>query len=361
MTVDDMPGGPPAPPTAEQAGRSYWFRLALPLVTLAAVVVLVVVQRERLLRALETLVAVRWEWLAVAIALELLSMGALARQQSRLLRAGGGQAPLSSVMATTYAGNTISVGLPVAGPAAGTLYTFRRYKELGNEPALVSWVLAVSGVFSTASFALCIAVGCVLVGTWAGILGAVLALVVAVVPAVVFSIAIRNAPARDWLIGVLCSAARWAAARVRRLDAAQLQTAAAGFLRQLGRQRLGARESGAAAGWSLVNWLADAACLGLAIHAVGANVPWQGLLLAWAAGAGAATLGLTPGGVGVVETALIAALVGVTVPLTDAVPAVLVYRSISLWLVFGIGAVLMALPRRAPRERPCAGATRGRR
>ena len=33
-----------------------------------------------------------------------------------------------------------------------------------------------------------------------------------------------------------------------------------------------------------LNWLADAACLAFAILAVGGDVPWEGLLLAWAAG-----------------------------------------------------------------------------
>ena len=55
---------------------------------------------------------------------------------------------------------------------------------------------------------------------------------------------------------------------------------------------------------AVLNWVADAACLACAILAVGGDVPWRGLLLAWAAGTAVASLGLTPGGIGVVEAAL---------------------------------------------------------
>jgi hypothetical protein len=321
-------------------------------VGIAVVVVLVVVVRERLARALDTLAGVQWEWLVLAVVAEAASMGGLARQQRRLLRAGGGNAPLSAVIATTYAGNTISVGLPVAGPAAGTLYTFRRLRELGNEPAVVTWVLAVSGVFSTVAFALVVSVGAGMVGRTAGIIGAVLAGLVAVAPGLAFVAASRSATARARLVGALRSLGRWAARRTSLSGAvARIEDAAVGFVRHLGQQRVAPVDGAMAFGWSLVNWLADVACLAFALEAVGADVPWQGLLLAWAAGAGAATLGLTPGGIGVVEAALTAALVGVTVPLDEAVPAVLVYRFISLWLVLAVGAVLLALPHRAPRSR----------
>ena len=58
-----------------------------------------------------------------------------------------------------------------------------------------------------------------------------------------------------------------------------------------------------------MNWVADIACLALAIMAVGSPVPWSGLILAWSVRVGAASLGLTPGGLGVVEAALAGALV----------------------------------------------------
>jgi uncharacterized protein (TIRG00374 family) len=117
------------------------------------------------------------------------------------------------------------------------------------------------------------------------------------------------------------------------------------LLSSLGSFRLSPAAGGAAGVFALANWMLDVATLALALVAVGAPVPWQGLLLAWAAGALASSARLTPGGIGVVETALVAALVAAGLPASQAVPAVLVYRLVSLWLLVGIGALfLVATP-----------------
>jgi uncharacterized protein (TIRG00374 family) len=88
-------------------------------------------------------------------------------------------------------------------------------------------------------------------------------------------------------------------------------------------------------GWC--NWLGDMACLTLAFMAVGAGVPWRGLLLAYGAGQLAAVLPFTPGGLGVVEGSLTVALVTFGGAKTSTVAAVLLYRLISFWLVVVTG------------------------
>jgi Lysylphosphatidylglycerol synthase TM region len=60
------------------------------------------------------------------------------------------------------------------------------------------------------------------------------------------------------------------------------------------------------------------------------NVSFAGILLVWTAGAGAASLGPTPGGIGVVEIAMIAALRAAGANPVRAVTAVIVYPLISL-------------------------------
>jgi uncharacterized protein (TIRG00374 family) len=85
------------------------------------------------------------------------------------------------------------------------------------------------------------------------------------------------------------------------------------------------------------NWAFDLLCLAFSIKAAGAHVPWWGIVLAWAAGAGGSSLNLTPGGLGVVEAALTGALVALGVPANQALTAVLVYRAISFWLAIAIG------------------------
>ena len=108
-------------------------------------------------------------------------------------------------------------------------------------------------------------------------------------------------------------------------------------------------------GWAFVffmatiNWMANIACLALAIAAVRSPVPWSGLILAWTVGVGAGSLGITPGGVGVVEAALAGALVAAGVHAPQAVAAVLIYRLISFWLVDTLGWTLYVTTRKRGR------------
>lgn len=59
---------------------------------------------------------------------------------------------------------------------------------------------------------------------------------------------------------------------------------------------LGRKGWGVAFLWMLLYWISDMACLAIAFFAVGALLPWQGLLIAYAAGQLAALLPITPGG-----------------------------------------------------------------
>ena len=62
-----------------------------------------------------------------------------------------------------------------------------------------------------------------------------------------------------------------------------------------------------AGGWPIGSWTAR--CLALSFLALGAGMPWKGLLLAYGAAQLAANLPITPGGLGVVEGSLTIALV----------------------------------------------------
>jgi hypothetical protein len=95
----------------------------------------------------------------------------------------------------------------------------------------------------------------------------------------------------------------------------------------------------------------------LAIHA---PIPWSGLLLAYGAGQLAATLPITPGGLGVVEGSITIALVQFGGPVTSTADAVLLYRIISFWFILVVGWLLigeMALEVRRGRWRRSAMAS----
>ncbi len=88
---------------------------------------------------------------------------------------------------------------------------------------------------------------------------------------------------------------------------------------------------------SMGNWVADCGCLALSFLAVGAGVPWRGLLLAYGAGQLASILPITPGGLGVVEGSLTVALVAFGGAQNSTVAAVLLYRLMSFWLAVPVG------------------------
>jgi uncharacterized protein (TIRG00374 family) len=107
---------------------------------------------------------------------------------------------------------------------------------------------------------------------------------------------------------------------------------------------------------ALWNWVADCLCLACAIRATGTPIPWPGLFLAYGAAMSAGSIGLTPGGLGIMEAALSAALVAAGIKAHHALAAVLVYRFISFWLVMAAGWAVMAFLIRNARPVPAPAA-----
>jgi uncharacterized protein (TIRG00374 family) len=316
-------------------------RVLLVLATVAVVAVF----RHRIAQWWTELVGVSWRWVLAAALVQLVSMQCLVQLMRVLLRAGGGDGSLRSLTSTMYAGNAISASLPVAGAAASGAYTFRRLHALGNSTALVGWVLAVGGIAATATLAVVLAVGAAVTGSLLGALGAFVATAAGIVPVAGVVLVLRHERTRALVVRLVSRVAQVLGRWVPALRAAHVDRRIDDLFASLGSFRLRPAGAGAAGLLALANWVLDAGCLALALHAVAAPIPWQGLLLAWAAGALASSARLTPGGIGVVETALASALVAAGLPASSAVPAVLVYRLVSLWLLVGIGGlVLMATP-----------------
>ena len=92
--------------------------------------------------------------------------------------------------------------------------------------------------------------------------------------------------------------------------------------------------------WGTANWLLDCSCFAMMFLAIGATIPWKGLLLAYGAGQLAAALPITPGGLGAVEGSITIALVAFGGAHLTTVDAVLLYRLISFWMVLVIGWLL---------------------
>lgn len=320
-------------------------RIAGGVVVAGAVLAALSSQRGRLAAASDGLARLHWLWLPLAVVAESASIAMFARLQRRLLRAGAASVAISSAIAITYAGNAISGTIPVAGSEMSVAYTYRQFERRGADRAVTAVALAVSGVLSTVTLSLIVATGAVTSGNtaaiWSGLTGGLIAL--AATAAVIGAFRAPRVERRLAAVAVwsLRTAHRWTG---RGPDDPRAAVAAAETrLRQL---HLGRVDLAVAGGLAAANWLFDIACLALCIKATGLHVPAAGLILAWAAGSAANSLGLTPGGIGVVEAALIPALVATGLPASGSATAVVTYRIVSLLLPLAVGWVVYVVLRR---------------
>src|SRR5580704_4011758 len=294
-----------------------------------------------------------WLWIPAAVLLESVSMAAFAIMLRRLLAAGGARVGIRPMLATAYAANAVSVSVPLAGPGLATAFTFRRVTRQGADAPLAGWSLLVGGVVSSAAAALVVVAGGLVSGN---ILAAALA-----VPGGVLTVAVLAAAGaaarRPRLGGEFERLAAWAVRQASRFcgrPAGESGQIIRAWTQRLGSLQLPLRGWMMVATLAVVNWLADAAVLAVSIQATGATVPWHDLLLVYASGIAAQCLNITPGGLGVTEATLSAALVGTGLRAGPALAAVLLYRLASFWLVALTGWLVLFWLRR-PQARPGAG------
>lgn len=334
--------GTPADAAPAKARGRRWRGVLTVAIGFSGAGVLIAAGRPTLTDSVSALRHLDWAWVPLAVAAEAASMAAFAGTQRRLLRAGGTNLPLGSVMAVTYAGNAISVSLPVAGPEAATGFVYRRYSRLGIDPAVAAWALAVSGVFSSLAFAFVLAGGAAASGNApATTLGLVFA-AISIFLTVTMLTALRRNSVRHTLNRHLAHFIALSRKLVNR-PGPEAADALDRLLDRVASLSLPRLQYAKVMGLALWNWVADCLCLAFAIRAIGGPIPWQGLFLAYSAGMAAAGIGLTPGGLGVVEATLSAALVAAGIKGHSALAAVLAYRLISFWLVMTIGWAVVAI------------------
>jgi putative heme transporter len=291
-------------------------------------------RRAELSSAAGSLGHLRVGWVAVAVAAEIASMVAFGGLHRWLLRTGGVDVSLLSMIEIVLAGNALSSSLP-GGAAWSATWSFGQFRRRGADPVLAGWVVVVSGVVATA--AVC---AIVIAGTWAaGGTGPVshlrwsAALVLAVPAGAVggYALAKHSPRARtalhdrtDVLFDHLPATRR--AAGLLRQAAAQVATVRPGPLGWI-----------EAFGFAMANWLFDALCLAACIEALGLAVPWRAILVIYGLTQVAASLPITPGGLGVVEASLAALLVAYGEKPSSALAVVLLYRVVSFWGLVPIG------------------------
>ncbi|BCY05298.1 membrane protein [Actinoplanes sp. L3-i22] len=285
--------------------------------------------------------APHWGWVGAALAAEIVSMGTYARMQRALLRGAGTKVSVRRHVAMAYAAHSLSVTLP-GGPVFSASFNFRQMRRYGVASAEASWCIALSGVLSTGALILVGSVGGLLArntGSWRTLAGYAAG-------AIAVTAAVRllakhplwlDRPVRALLGGVN---------RVRRRPPEHGADRLFGFFTQLRAIRVHPLHFAVAVLLACANWLFDALCLWVCCVAVGADrITPVHLLIAYCAGMAAASVPVIPGGLGVVDAALVLGLVAGGLTSAGAVAAVVLYRAISFGFIIGAGWLVWLLLR----------------
>jgi uncharacterized membrane protein YbhN (UPF0104 family) len=346
---DTRRAGGDAPQASTARPPTDWRRTRRVLRAAAAVPVVVVLvsQRGSLLSASKRIGGLSPAWLVLALGAETVSFLAAAELQHYLLASTGIRVDRRALIALSYAGTAIAATLP-AGPAVSSRYTYRALLRRGTTAGTAAWVLGATAVLSMVALALLGLIGAQLrgLGVLCSIVGGVVGLVVltgatSAVAALVW--ASRHRQRLEELAFSVSAACRSAGRVVSRRTYRAAPAGPGGVCsrREAGDDRddatLGPGRVGVALGLASANWMADVAALAVAFVALGLEVPWQGLLLAYAVTQLVTSIPLLPGSIGVAEGSMAAALVCSGVRPTAAVAGVLVYRLVSFWLVLPAG------------------------
>jgi uncharacterized membrane protein YbhN (UPF0104 family) len=285
-------------------------------------------------------------WIAGAVAVELVAMSSYARMQRSLLRSAGLWVPLRRHIALAFAAHSLNETLP-GGPAFSVRFNFQQMRRFGATPAVASWSLALSGVLSSTALAAVAVTGALISGgtpSWSRLVGLLTVVVL-------IAYGIRRVARRPEKLEPLLRAALAPLNRLRHHASDDGLDRARAFVTQLGSVRLTLGNGAAAAGFAVLNWVLDAAGLWMCLHAVTDQSVGVGpMLLAFSAAMAAGTLTIVPGGLGVVDSALVLGLVTGGIATPAAIAAVVLYRIITLGFIIGAGWISWLVTRRPEAE-----------
>jgi uncharacterized membrane protein YbhN (UPF0104 family) len=328
------------------APRRKWVRALIVVVAVAGLAV--VGLRGRLPApgdVLDATAGIAYPWALFAALLQAASIAAFALQQRRLFDGLGVRIGLPRTVAVVLAGTALANTMP-AGAAVATAYTVREYGRAGAShevavaSAVVSGLASIGGLTALyAGGALALAGGVAVAGgdtsgpMWQPLL-VVLVLVVVTASAVV---------AGRRFAGGSDVASPTDGGRIVR------------YLRIAARSGRDAWRAGAGLrtrDWALVlayasaKWLADLACLIAVTRALDLPVSVTAQAGIYLSVQIVRQVPLTPGGIGVIETAFVTGLTAAGAAAAPAAAAVLIYRLLSCWLLIPAGGAAAMLLRR---------------
>lgn len=287
---------------------------------------------------------IRWSWLAIAGAAEVVSVLSLGLLYRPLLRAGGVEVTPGRGLALGSAASAITASVP-AGTAIASGYLFKQFRRAGGSVGLAGWAVAVASALSLVGFCAVIAAGSTigaadpLDSVWqVGGVGVLLALLF--VGGSTMLIRRPNALRR-----ALGPVVRHVPGRTSNRTSREAKFAAA--IDQLSAIRPSAAVLVTAFFFALLTWASDLVVFLLSLRAVGlAGVALSSAVLAYAAGLATVSISVVPGGIGTVEAGMLLALTNAGATGSMATAGVVIYRVLAYVLVAAAGWFVFAMLRR---------------
>lgn len=318
-------------------------RVSFQLIVLTVAVHFLLPQLSGLTATGRALAHAHWWIPLVAIALEAASLLSYAELLRTALTCAESDAPRGLLQRSVVAGLALGRTLP-GGTTAAIPIIVGNLRDAGLDAAVTTASMAASGLLSSLVLALLLPIGAGLAfasGTTGGNLlgiGGFACVVVAVVVAV--RPLLRRPEAAGSIVEKLLAKVARGPLRNRidpQAGAAAVERAIGGAGR-LAHDRRGLTIAGA---WAIGNWLFDFAALAVLAVTIGEGTPLGPLLLAYVVAQLAAAVPLTPGGIGIVETAMTGVLVAAGAPGAAATATVLGWRLLSFWLPILVGLALV--------------------
>lgn len=310
--------------------------------------------RHRIARAFADIQSVNPWWAVVAVAASLISMNCFARTQQRMLFASGSHVSIVRMVGLAYAANAVNWTFP-GGTALSAGYVVNRLRAWGVSAPAAAFVVAASGVLSSLTF-LGLTVVCAVL-TSGGSYGSAVAAAAGVAVLIAAVTALWRRPKAS--TAVLTSAlVRFN--RLSRRPPERGTEAVQVFLTELTGIRLRRLDWLAGTCFASCNWIADLLCLVASCRAVDVGHASAALLVsAYLAGMTASSVSFVPGGFGVIDVAMVFALIAGGVTSAAATAGVLLYRLISCALLVGAGWVVWLVSRTKARHAPSVLSRRG--
>lgn len=322
---------------AKSPNRKRLFRLsgyALGLVGLSVAVHDTIPRTAELQGALSVIASSNPWGILLAFLLELLSLASYALTTASLLRRHGQRDKpgrgwfVTMSLAATAIGNSLPLGASVSA-----IYAYRRITHRGMSPSRTTVAIAGANVISMVALIVLVVPIVILSGASVkGVLSplaiiSLIGLLVLGTLGLIFNEKLSQTGVFvfTWLKSVLRVGSHEAAllANAARNRAIEIRIPIHALLRSFL--------------YALVNWLADLGALLVSLRISGSHVGIGAVVPAYFLGALAASLPITPGGLGVVEGSLVISLVAFGGRELPVVAAVITYRLVSFWIWLPIG------------------------